>query len=199
MSNGPPLELIPPGLSPEQMYRELKCVASAYLARENAGHTLQPTALVHEALLRLANEEARRVGREGEAGWRDSAEFLRFAVVAMQRTLIEHARRKRTLRRGGGWFRQNPSEHRSGESPVIQWPAAEETSLGLDQYGRLDETLARLEVMDDRAAMVVRLRFFAGLTVEECARSLGVSYQTIEADWRFARAFVGRALGWSPD
>ena len=199
MINATPLQLIPPELTPERVYRELKCIASAYLSRENSGHTLQATALVHEALLRLAHEGARRVGNEGvgAVAWQDPSEFLRFAVVAMQRILIEHARHKCSLRRGGR-ARRHAGLGQGTQRPVLELPATEQTTHTPDQYRRLEEVLDRLERHDERAAMVVRLRFFAGLTIKECGRSIGVSSQTIEADWRFARAFIGRALGWSP-
>lgn len=196
MNKATPPPLIPAGLSPEQMYRELKCIASAYMAREEREHTLQPTALVHEALVRLAQETARRAEDGGAAspGWRDAGEFLRFAVVAMQRILIEHARRKRSLRRGGRARRVR--ESRGARPALVELPANETTNRAMDQYGKLDSALVSLESRDERATAVVRLRFFAGLTIEECAKAIGVSYQTVESDWRFARAFIGRSLGW---
>lgn len=192
-----PPGLLPEGVPPQKLYRELKSVASIYLWREGPGHTLQPTALVHEALIRLAKEAARVSGKPLER-WGNPSEFFRIAAVAMQRVLIEHARSKNAVRRGGRG-RAGVTVH--GGNGAVRIPLTD--SIGAEapptpvQLTELQEALDKLETMDPRAAEVVRFRFFAGLTVEETARILGVSTTTAESDWRIARAWLARALGWT--
>lgn len=189
-------EVLPQGVSADQLYRELKMVANAYLAREDVGHTLQPTALVHEALVRLANDSSRREGT-ARPGWADGREFLRLAIVAMQRILIEHARRKKAVRRGGPGSPENASSARTR----LPLELLEERPAGVearpDELEQLERVLDRFEQVDARAATVVRFRFFGGLTCLETARALGVSPSTAENDWRIARAWIGRAMGWT--
>lgn len=169
-------------------------MASIYLWREGPGHTLQPTALVHEALIRLAKEAARASGQE--AKWGTPGEFFRIAAVAMQRVLIEHARAKNAVRRGG---KGRAGVTVSATPSAVRIPLTDslgaEAPLATLQVSELQEALDKLEAMDARAAEVVRFRFFAGLTVEETARVLGVSTTTAESDWRIARAWLARALG----
>jgi RNA polymerase sigma factor (TIGR02999 family) len=163
------------------VYRELHEIAEHLMQRERAGHTLQPTALVHEAWLRLG------VAR-GEGAAECRAEFLRVAARAMRNVLIDHARARRAHKRG----------RRSELAPEVidqLVGAFEERKLDLLA---LHESLERLARIDVSLAGLVELRFFAGLTVGEIARLEGVSVSKLEASWRLARAWLRRELG-SPD
>jgi RNA polymerase sigma factor (TIGR02999 family) len=151
----------------ELVYDELRRLASGLLARENAGHTLQPTALVHEAYLRVA--------RQSDVEWKNPAHLRALSAIAMRRVLVDHARGKQTAKRGGAM-------HKVTLDGSV-----------LDTL-ELDAALKRLSEVDERRARVVELRFFAGLTNREVADELGVSETTIEADWRFARAWLNREL-----
>lgn len=152
-------------------YHELRELAERYLQRERADHTLQPTALVHEAWLRL----------EGDSRWNDRTHFFATAARAMRHVLVDHARGKRREKRGGGWTQVEL-----------------DPELGLDAHPidlvALDEALADLRVRSEREATLVELRFFAGLPMPAIAEVLGVSIGTVERDWRFARAWLARAL-----
>lgn len=189
-------DVLSQGLSAEQLYRELKAVASSFLLREDTGHTLQPTALVHEALVRLAQDSARAKGEGASRGWADGKEFLRLAIVAMQRVLIDHARRKKAARRGGPLATSEgaPARSRLPLEILHERPASGEAEG--DELEKLERVLDRFEEIDPRAATVVRFRFFGGLSVPEAARALGISPSTAENDWRIARAWIGRAMGW---
>lgn len=190
-------EVLSQGLSAEQLYRELKAVAMAFLSREDAGHTLQPTALVHEALVRLAHDSSRAEDGGAGRGWNDGREFLRLAIVAMQRVLIDHARRKKAARRGGPVASGDGAVARSRlPLEILQDRPAAADSQG-DELEQLERVLDRFEQIDPRAATVVRFRFFGGLSVPEAARALGISPSTAEGDWRIARAWIGRAMGWT--
>jgi len=155
------------------VYGELRRVATAYMRRERGDHTLQPTALVNEAFLRLS--------QGAPVEWSDRAHFLRLAARAMRRILTDHARKVNAAKRGGG-----------GKEPI------KESKLmiaapDLDVLA-LDEVLERLAALDPRQAQVVELRFFAGLTVEESAAALGVSAVTVKREWRSAKAWLRREL-----
>lgn len=152
------------------VYEELRRLASARLARESPDHTLQPTALVHEAYLRLVGD--------GGADWRNRAHFFAAAAEAMRRILVESARRKARLKRGGD--RQRVAlEHADAAAP--------EESLDLLA---LDEALGRLAERDAEKAELVKLRFFAGLSVQEAADVLGISRATADRHWAYARAWL---------
>jgi RNA polymerase sigma factor (TIGR02999 family) len=155
----------------QAVYGELKRLAAAKLAGEPAGHTLDATALVHEAYLRLA----------GACGLGTRGRFLRAAAEAMRRILVDHARRKRAGKRGGG-RRVDLSEP---DRIVVPDP---------DTVLAVDEALAGLAAEDPGSADVARLRLFAGLTVEEAAGALGVSRATAFRDWAYARAYLMAAL-----
>lgn len=160
-----------PGLFPA-VYGELRRLAAARLASEPAGHTLDATALVHEAYLRL----------RGGAGFTGRAEFLRAAAESMRRILVDHARRKRADKRGGAGKRFEVSER---DRLVVPDP---------DTLLAVDEALARLEAEDPGSAALARLRLFAGLSVEEAAEGLGLSRATAYRDWAYARAWLTAAL-----
>ena len=156
------------------VYDELRRLAGHRMANEVQGHTLQPTALVHEAWLRLA--------RENHNQFENRSHFFAAAAEAMRRILIEHARRKSAQRRGGGLERVDL------EQIDIPEKATDATLV------RVNEALAALEREDARAAELVKLRFFAGLSVEQAALALGVTDRTARRDWRFARAWLANAL-----
>jgi RNA polymerase sigma factor (TIGR02999 family) len=152
------------------VYAELRKLGRALMAKTPPGNTLQPTALVHEAYLRL-------VGRE-DPGWSSRGHFFAAAAQAMRHILVEQARRKGRQKHGGGRRRLDVDDvDLAIESPVEDMLA-------------LDEALSRLRESDKRKADVVMLRYFAGLTIEETAKMLGVSEPTVERDWRFARALL---------
>jgi RNA polymerase sigma-70 factor, ECF subfamily len=157
------------------IYDELKGVARAQLAGEQTGHTLGPTALVHEAYVNLA----RRTRLQPE----DRTHFLNVAAQTMRRVLIDHARARKRLKRG------------SGEMPVeLEEIHAVMTEQAADELVALDDALARLAAVNARAALVVERRFFAGLTLEETAEGLGVSLKTVQRDWLVARAWLRKEI-----
>jgi RNA polymerase sigma factor (TIGR02999 family) len=156
------------------VYAELRRLAAAYLRREQPGQTLQPTALVHEAYLRLAGERHVR--------WQNRAHFCAIAANSMRQILIEKARARHAQKRGGGWLRLSLDE-RLGEGPG--------TDVDLEA---LDEALTRLERFDKQRARLVELRFFGGLTIEETAEVLGVSPATVKRGWSLARAWLRKEL-----
>ncbi len=160
----------------DEVYAELRRLAGIWMADEKAGHTLQPTALVSEAWLRLA-------GHDAAVGWQGRSHFLAVAARTMRRLLIDHARRKAAEKRGGGWAR------------VTLGAAASEVIEAPDQYLALDAALEELAQMDPRAAQVVELRFFGGFGMEEIARHLDVSRRTVQDDWAMARAWLHGRLG----
>lgn len=166
------------------LYRELHGLASALMRGERAGHTLQPTALVHEAWLRLVPGRAgASEAAEAEGGVQDRGHFLRLAGRAMRRVLVDHARRRGAGKREAGREALELDEHE-----LALWERDPGEILGID------ETLARLERVDAEAAHIVELRFFAGLTVEETATALGRSARQIEGGWVFARGWLRREL-----
>jgi RNA polymerase sigma factor (TIGR02999 family) len=164
------------------VYDELRRLAAARLAAEPAGHTLVPTALVHEAYLRL-------VGGDPHRQWDGRGHFFAAAAEAMRRILIDHARGKKTAKRGG--------DHRRADLDPDRFPTPSDDA-GLDLLA-LDEALSRLEAKDRRKAELVKLRYFAGLTVEQAAGVLGVSVSTADNDWVYARCWLRLALGGTDD
>lgn len=167
-----------PGFSEDllpQVYDELRRLARARLARESPGLTLQPTALVHEAYLRLAGDgKARRWDRRGH--------FFAAAAISMRRILVERARRVGRLRHGGGQIQ------------VELDPDAPAAATPIDDVLAIDQALDELERLDPRKARVVMLRYFAGLTVEETAEAMDLSPATVKNEWAFARAWLHRVL-----
>lgn len=156
------------------VYEELRKLARARMARERPGQTLQPTALVHEAYLRLSGD--------GDAPWASRAQFFAAAAEAMRRILIEKARRSRRRKRGGGRRRVTLDEG------LLQAEPAPEEILALDQ------AIDRLEARDAAMARVVKLRYFAGLTVEETALAIETSPRTVKRLWTAGRAWLHREL-----
>jgi RNA polymerase sigma-70 factor (ECF subfamily) len=156
------------------VYQELHRLASGYLSREAPGHTLQPTALVHEAYLRLVDQ--RRVD------WRNRAQFLGVAASMMRRILVNHARDRAARKRGGNLERVSLS--------VVESPSGRPDV----ELIALEDALRRLTEFDQRKGRVVELRFFGGLTTEEIAEVLQVSGATVEREWAFARAWLYDAI-----
>ena len=155
------------------VYDELRALARAQLRQERPEHSLQATALVHEAYLRLLG---------GTRPWNDRKHFFRAAAEAMRRILIEHARKRGRVKRGGTRVRV---ELRSVDLA---------TDHDVDEIVALDDAFRRLEEQDGRAADVVRLRLFAGLSVEETAKALELSERTVKREWAFARAWLYQTL-----
>jgi RNA polymerase sigma factor (TIGR02999 family) len=161
------------------LYAELRRLAGALTAQRAPGQTLTPTALVHEAYLRLV--------RHQDPGWQGRRHFFGAAAQAMREILIEQARRKGRLKRGGRGRRVELAEGLAWIEP----PA--------DDILALDEAIGRLQAEDARLAEVVLLRYYSGLSVEETAAVVGVSVSTLTRDWRFARAWLAGFLGAAGD
>ena len=156
------------------VYEELRIIAHRQLAARGGGNTLQTTALVHEAYLKLVDQS--------RAGWRDRVHFLALAAVAMRHVLVDRAKARAALKRGGG-LRRIPLD---GEE------------IGTDDQPeallQLEEALTRLAALEPRMARVVECRFFGGLTEEEIAEALGITVRTVQRDWAKARLWLRRAL-----
>lgn len=162
------------------IYEELRSLAAAKLRNEPAGQTLQPTALVHEAWLRLSSSNP-------SGPWKGRAHFFGAAAEAMRRILIDQARHKRSIRAGGEWRRQ---------PLAMEQLNAPQSSVDLLA---LDEALERLTAAAPRVAEVVKLRYFAGLTLREIAELLGIAASTADADWAYAKSWLRVQLGSRPD
>jgi RNA polymerase sigma factor (TIGR02999 family) len=159
------------------VYEELHRLARQCMRRERAGHTLQPTALVHEAYVRLIDQR--------QIDWSNRAQFIGIAAVMMRRILVNHARDRAAEKRGGG--AEHVSITLAGEG------------IGAPEVNLLDlhEALNDLAETDPRKAQIVELKFFGGLTTEEIAETLSVSTATVERDWKFARAWLYRVVSGS--
>jgi RNA polymerase sigma factor (TIGR02999 family) len=157
------------------VYEELRKLAAARMANEAAGHTLQPTALVHEAWLRLTRDEPK-------AQFANRAHFFAAAAEAMRRILVDRARRKSANKRGGGWERINL------DGVDIAADANDDALL------LISESLEKLAKEEPQAAEIVKLRFFAGLTLEEAGQALGFTGRTAKRHWAFARAWLYDAM-----
>ena len=155
------------------VYEELRRLAKGFMSRETPGHTLQPTALVHEAYLKLVDQT--------RADWKGKTHFYAVGAKVMRRLLVDHARARGALKRGAGW----QSVTLSGALDPLGREMLDPEQL-LDLNGALEE----LAEIDEREARVVTLRFFGGLTVEQVAEALGVSKRTVENDWRHAQAWL---------
>ena len=156
------------------VYRELRRIAGNQMRDERVGHTLQPTALVHEAFLRLVEQS--------RADWQNRAQFFGVSAQLMRRLLVDHARRRRAAKRGipitlnEEIFRRSPSGDQTEEILAV------------------DEVLARLTKLDPRQARVVELRYFGGLSVEETAAAMGIATRTVKLDWAMAKAWMKSQL-----
>lgn len=161
------------------VYEELRELAHREMQRERVGHTLQATAVVHEAYMRLAQLQ--------EISWEGRAHFFGTAAMAMRRVLIGYARARNAQKRGSG---------------VVPVPIEDVVVAAREQPGELlalDEALTRLEEMEPRHARVVECRFFAGMSIDETAEALGISNATVRRDWAQARAWLNRELGGEPE
>jgi RNA polymerase sigma factor (TIGR02999 family) len=159
------------------MYGELRKVAQRYLGRERRNHTLQPTALVHEAWMKLQNERG--------AEWQGRTHGMAIAAQAMRRLLVDHGRHQKREKRGGG------------AQPIVLdelLKAATTAGVPIEDLLTLEAALTKLEAVDERAAKVVELRFFSGMSAPEVAEHLSLSLRTVEADWTHARAWLKREL-----
>ncbi|HZN01360.1 MAG TPA: sigma-70 family RNA polymerase sigma factor [Pyrinomonadaceae bacterium] len=156
------------------VYDELRRQAARYLRREQAGHTLQTTALIHEAYVRLVDQR--------NVQWQNRAHFFGIAAQLMRRILVDHARTKKRVKRGGSDVRVS-----LGDATVAV------KGQDLDVVA-LDEALERLARIDEQQSRVVELRFFSGLTVEETAEVMGISKATVKRDWSMAKAWLHREL-----
>jgi RNA polymerase sigma-70 factor (ECF subfamily) len=160
------------------VYRELHRQAERYMRAQPDGHTLQTTALVHEAYLRLAIRD--------NPDWNGRAHFFGVAAKAMRSILVDHARARSTAKRGGG------------ANPVTLTNLEDTDGQELDVLD-LDDALVRLAELDPRKGSLVELRYFAGLSIEEAAESMGISPATAKREWRLARAWLRRELGGEPE
>ena len=159
------------------VYEELRCLAARKLSRESPGQTLQATALVHEAYIRLVGEEAQ--------DWKSRRHFFRAAAEAMRRILIDNARRKKSLKHGG--------EHQKIDLDEATFE--QDNTPSVDNLIALDEALSRLSAEERIRADVVKLRYFAGLSVEQTADILEISPTTVKRYWAYARAWLLREIG----
>ena len=157
------------------VYDELRALAGSYFKRERSGHTLQPTALVHEAFMKLVDQS--------QVSWQGRTHFFAVCAEAMRRILIDHARTRRRIKRGGD-RRQVAMEHASAVFGVEEF-----------DYVAFNDALERLRALDERQYRIVELRFFAGMTVEEVARAMDVSKRTVESEWTHAKAWLKAELG----
>jgi RNA polymerase sigma factor (TIGR02999 family) len=157
------------------LYPELRRLAGGLMRRERPGHTLQPTALVGEAFLRLVDQS--------QVEWQDRAHFLGIAARVMRQVLVDHARRHSTAKRG------------AGAQLVTLGDDIRAAGRPLEDLLVIDDALDRFAALDPRAAHIVEMRVFGGLTVEEIAEALGVSKRTIDHDWAVARMWLARELG----
>jgi RNA polymerase sigma factor (TIGR02999 family) len=155
----------------ELVYRDLRRLAGHYMRSERSGHTLQPTAVVHEAFFRIFGSRP--------VNWQDRTHFFAVAARQMRRVLVDHARKKNSLKGGAGAMQVSLED-----VPALEGPRKRQDVVALD------EALTKLEEVDARAARVVELKFFAGMTDEQAAQTLAVSTATVRRDWTFARAWL---------
>jgi len=163
------------------VYEELRKLASSRMSQEAVGQTLQPTALVHEAFMRL-------VGSESGQDWDNRGHFFAAAAEAMRRILIDNARRKNSAKRGG-----DQARHDLRDDDAVLHPDNSDTLLALD------DALTRFAEVEPDMARMVELRYFTGLTIEETAKVLGVSPRTTKRNWAYARAWLKRAMDGAED
>ena len=157
------------------VYRELRRLAGHFMRRERPGHTLEPTALVHEAYLRLVDQN--------EANWQNRAQFMAIAAQIMRRILLEYARRRRAAKR---------------TAPEVATPADAVEAVPWEEVLAVDQALERLQQLSPQQAQVAELRYFGGLSVEETAEVLSVSPRTVKRDWAAAKAWLHGHLSGEP-
>lgn len=160
------------------LYRELRSLAQRHLRRERANHTIQRTALVHEAFVRLIHQES--------VDWRSRGHFFALASTVMRRILVDHARARLTSKRGAGQEVQSLDE--------IDADTAGESADSDENITAIDRALTRLAAVDDRQVQIVQMRYFGGLTIEETAQALDISEATVKREWTLARAWLKREL-----
>jgi len=176
------------------VYQELRSLAQRHLRRERHNHTIQRTALVHEAFVRLVNQQS--------VDWQSRAHFFGLASNLMRRILVDHARARLASKRGGGMSAVSLDEITNPEDPEMTGGAARasyaepgqvdgETD---DDVTAIDEALTRLSALDERQAKIVEMRYFGGLTIEETAQVLEISDATVKREWTLARAWLKREL-----
>ncbi len=176
------------------LYRELRSLAQRHLRRERANHTIQRTALVHEAFVRLVSQQS--------VDWKSRAHFFALASTLMRRILVDHARARLSAKRGGGVpvlsledFTVPQEEPDSSAPPELESLTDHGEDGDSDEdIAAIDEALNRLSTIDDRQVQIVQMRYFAGLTIEETARALGISDATVKREWVMARAWLKREL-----
>jgi RNA polymerase sigma factor (TIGR02999 family) len=159
------------------VYDELRAIAARHMRRERPGHTLQATALVHDAFLKLVDQT--------RVEWRDRAHFFAIASQAMRRILVDHARARAAAKRGAGAARL------SADETVL---LGEQSALSPEELLSLDSALDELAALDPGHARIVELRYFGGMTIEETAEALGTSPATLKREWSLARAWLRRRL-----
>lgn len=157
------------------IYHELRRLASRHLKHERGDHTLQPTALVHEAFMRMVSEP--------QPSWQNRAHFFGVAARLMRQILVDHARRHQSLKRGGAFLRSTFEEG----LPIYSGEKSAELLA-------LDDALSRLALQDDRQSRIVELKFFAGLDIGEISKVLEVSPRTVKRDWTMARAWLHQEM-----
>ena len=162
------------GLLIPLVYKELRRIAAKYIRRESPGHSLQATALVHEAYIRLINIR--------EVDWQSRSHFFAVSATLMRRILVDHARAIHARKRGSGW------------DPVSLNEALLPSPERAPEILALDEALNKLASFDERQSKIVELRFFAGMSEDEAASVLGISARTVKRDWRIAKAWLFREL-----
>jgi RNA polymerase sigma factor (TIGR02999 family) len=162
------------GLLIPLVYKELRRIAAIHLRRESSAHSLQPTALVHEAYLRLAEIK--------DVDWQGRSHFYAVSATIMRRILVDHARASRARKRGDGWDAVSLNE------AILPSPERSPEILALD------EALTRLAELDVRQSKIVEMRFFAGMSEEEIGDALGISARTVKRDWRIAKAWLFKEL-----
>ena len=171
------------------IYDELRAMASRHLRREHPEHTLQRTALVHEAFLRMVDQR--------QVSWEGRSQFFGIASQMMRRILVDHARRRSAAKRGDRAEHVSLEEMIDRDEDRLMDSTGDEVSLSTDprvDFGEIDTALKRLEAMDPQQGKLVELRFFGGLSIKETAQVIGVSPATVKREWAIARAWLQREL-----
>jgi RNA polymerase sigma factor (sigma-70 family) len=178
------------------LYRELRSLAQRHLRRERPNHTIQRTALVHEAFVRLVSQQS--------VDWRSRGHFFALASTLMRRILVDHARARLSSKRGGGspvlsldeLTNPNPNDEQEAAGPADIEPISGQADGGDsdEDIAAIDEALTRLAAIDNRQVQIVQMRYFGGLTIEETAQALEISDATVKREWALARAWLKREL-----